>query len=133
MRNADKTITLYNYFLDPDTGYDAVRRTLIVGVSAFCETRVNVEKEGLASADVYTLRIPAESSPGYATSKEYAALSDKAGRWTLAKGDKIVFGVAEEENPRKADLEKRYDNVVTITGVTDNRGKREPHWKVVGE
>lgn len=133
MRNADKTITIYNYTQDPETGYDMAHRTQISGVSAFCETKVTVDKEGLMSADLYTVRIPEEAASGYATPKEFDALTDRTGRFTLAKGDKIVIGVADDENPRPGDLEKKYDRVLTITGVTDNRGKREPHWKVIGE
>lgn len=131
MRNADKTITVYNYTQDPETGYDMAHRTQIDGVSAFCETKVTVDKDGLMSADLFTVRIPEIS--GYATPKEFETLEDKTGRFTLSKGDKIVIGAAYDENPRPGDLEKKYDSVLTITGVTDNRGKREPHWKVIGE
>lgn len=133
VKNADKTITVYNFYLDPETGYDVSKRTQIDGVSAFCQTKVNVSKDGMASADVFTIRIPEEVAPGYASPKEFAALTDKTGRFTLSKGDKIVIGVATEESPTQSDLEKKYDTVVTITGVTDNRGKRSSHWKVTGE
>lgn len=133
VKNADKTITVYNFFLDPVTGYDVSKRTQIDGVSAFCQTKVNVSKDGMASADLFTIRIPEEVAPGYAPPKEFATLTDKTGRFTLAKGDKIVIGVATEEAPTQSNLEKKYDTVVTITGVTDNRGKHSPHWKVTGE
>lgn len=136
MRNADKTITLYNYYLDQETGYDASRRVLIEGVSEFVQTQVNVDKEGLSSASVYTIRIPKKSTQEqYVTPRQFKDLTDKAGYFTLSKGDKIVLGVAEEETATPAYLESKYgnDQVMTITGVTDNRDKREPHWKVVGE
>lgn len=134
MKNAEKTITLYNYTQDVATGYDMAHRTVIAGVSAFCQTKVTVGDEGLMSADMFTLRIP-EDAPGaaYVTPKKFAALADKTGYFTLAKGDKIVRGSVPDENPRRGDLESKYDNVITITGVTDNRGKAAPHWKVVGE
>lgn len=136
MRNADKAITLYNYYTDTATGYDTSRRTVINGVSTFVQTQVNVSKEGLAAASVYTVRIPEKSvSEKYVTPKQYLELSDKSGYFTLSKGDKIVLGLAEEETATAAYLESKYgnDQVMTITGVTDNRDKREPHWKVVGE
>lgn len=136
MRNADKTITLYNYYLDQPAGYDANKRIQIDGVSTFVQTQVNVSKEGLASASVYTIRIPETSvSSQYVTPKQFSELPDKTGYFTLAKGDKIVLGVAEEETATPAYLESKYgnDQVMTITGVTDNRDKREPHWKVTGE
>lgn len=136
MRNADKTITLYNYFTDTETGYDTCQRLQIDGASAFVQTQVNVSKEGLASASVYTLRIPGTSvSANYVTPKQFVELESKKGFFTLAKGDKIVLGIAEEETATPAYLESKYgnDQVMTITGVTDNRNKREPHWKVIGE
>ena len=136
MRNADKDITLYNYFLDPETGYDTCKRTYIQGVSAFVQTQVNVSKDGFASASVYTIRITEEAPrKAYVTPKEFEELPDKTGYFTLKKGDKIVLGYASEEVQTPAALESTYgnDQVMTITGVTDNRDKREPHWKVVGE
>lgn len=136
MRNADKTITLYNYFTEFETGYDTSRRTVVNGASAFVQTQVNVSKEGLAAASVYTIRIPEKSvAEKYVTPKQYLELPDKSGYFTLSKGDKIVLGLAEEETATAAYLESKYgnDQVMTVTGVTDNRDKQEPHWKVVGE
>lgn len=136
MRNADKVITLYNYFTDAETGYDTCQRVQIDGASTFVQTQVNVSKEGLASASVYTVRIPEMSvSPLYVTPRQFLELPDKSGYFTLSKGDKIVLGLAEEETATPAYLESKYgnDQVMTITGVTDNRDKREPHWKVIGE
>lgn len=136
MRNADKTITLYNYYLDAVTGYDTCKRIRIDGVSTFVQTQVNVSKEGLAAASVYTIRIPEESVRyKYVTPKRFMELNDKTGYFTLSKGDKIVLGIAEEETATAAYLESTYgnDQVCTITGVTDNRDNREPHWKVIGE
>ena len=136
MKNANKDITLYNYYLDPATGYDTCQRLHISDVSAFVRTQVSVSEDGLASADVYALRIPEESvTAQYVTPEQFRELPDKAGYFTLAKADKIVLGNAREETPTPAYLESTYGNdlVLTITGVTDNRDKRAPHWKVVGE
>ncbi len=134
MRNADKEITLFNYFNDPVTGYDNCKRTHFKGASVFAQTQVNVDKDGLASADLYTIRIPEEAAEAdYLRPGEFNQLEDKGNAFTLAKGDKVVLGHADDDNPRPGDLEKKYGNefVVTVTGVTDNRGKREPHWKVI--
>lgn len=134
MENALQSITLYNYYMDPDTGYDAVKRTFIPGVSVLAQTKVSVDKSGLSDASVFTILIPEESvKEVFLRPTAFAAQEDKAGFFTLGKGDKIVLGCAEEESPRQADLERRYgaDYAVTIIGVTDNRGKRGGHWKVV--
>lgn len=136
MKNADKEITLYNFFTDDSTGYDTCKRISLKGVSAFVQTQVSVSKEGLASADIYTVRIPTKAvAEKYVTPQAYKALQVKDGYFTLAKGDKIVLCNAEEETVTSAYLESKYGNdmVMTITGVTDNRDKQAAHWKVTGE
>lgn len=136
MKNATQDITLYNYYLDPATGYDTCQRLYMQGVSVFAQTKVEVSKDGLAAADVYTLRIhEAVPTARYVTPKQFQALEDKTGYFTLSEADKIVLGCAKEETPTPAQLESAYGNgtVLTITGVTDDRGKRAPHWKVTGK
>ena len=136
MKHANQKITLYNYYLDPATGYDSCKRLYIEGVSAFVQTKVGVSKEGLSAEDLYTLRIPeACVTEIYDSPKQFQELPDKTGYFTLNKADRIVLGCAEEVQPTPAQLESTYGNdmVMTITGVTDNRDKHEPHWKVTGE
>lgn len=136
MKNATQDITLYNYYLDPATGYDTCQRLYLQGVSVFAQTKVEVSKDGLASADVYTLRIPETvATAQYVTPRQFQELEDKTGYFTLSEADKIVLGCAKEETPTPAQLESVYGNgmVMAITGVTDNRGKRAPHWKVTGK
>lgn len=114
MRNADGNITLYHYYLDPETGYDACTRTYIQGVSVFGRTEADVTKEGFVSADVYTVRVP-----------------ESRGEFAFYAGDVIVLGEALEEDPRRAELTANYRTVLTVLGCTDNRGRRGGHWKVV--
>lgn len=136
MRNANQVITLYNYFWNPDADRDECKRTLISGASVFAQTQVNVGKEGVSAASVYTIRIPECSvKETYVSPKQFQNLDGKDGFFTLGKGDKIVLGSAPEEAPTQGELESIYggDQVMTITGVTDNRGKRESHWKVTGQ
>ena len=114
MKNAGQAITLYNYFLDPETGYDTCTRAYIRGVSVFGKAEVSVTKEGFVSADVYTVRVPTA-----------------CGEYTFRAGDVIVAGEAVEERPSRAELEEKYPVVLTVVSCTDNREKREGHWKVV--
>ena len=44
MKNATQDITLYNYYLDPVTGYDTCQRLYIQGVSVFAQTKVEDRK-----------------------------------------------------------------------------------------
>lgn len=115
MKNADQTITLYSHSMDPDTGYDVWTGQVITGVSVFGSTAVNVNKDGFAAADVYTIRVP-----------------EKCGEFVFREGDLIVLGESNEQNPRPADLEAKYPTL-TVVGCTDNRGKREGHWKVTAK
>ena len=75
MRNAGKTITLYSHSLDPETGYDVWSGQVIKGVSVFGTTAVSVGSDGLASADVYTIRVP-----------------ESCGEFLFQEGDLIVLG-----------------------------------------
>ena len=53
-------------------------------------------------------------------------------KFSCHAGDLIVLGEAMEPDPRPANLEKKYQTL-TVVGCTDNRGKREPHWKVIAK
>lgn len=136
MQNCDRTITLYNYTYDPETQYDVAHRHVLAGVSVHSVTKVNVDKSGMAAADQTTIRIPVSATrEEYLRPMAYAEAPIVQGYFTLAHGDKIVLGLADEENPLPSVIEKKYGSefCVTIIGVTDNRDKREPHWKVVCE
>lgn len=115
MKGADKTITLFTHSLNENTGYDVWTGQVIRGVSVFGSTAVNVNTDGFASADVYTVRVP-----------------QKCGDFVFKAGDLIVLGEAEETTASPAELERKYQTL-TVVGCTDNRGKPEPHWKVIGE
>ena len=120
MKHAEQEITLYSFSEDRETGYETGRRLFLSGVSVFNQTKTNVEKDRLSAANLITIRIPEEIvfQP-----------------FPLKTGDVIVLGNVPEENPSRGQLLKQYggDRVVTVTGVTDNRGGRQPHWKVVGK
>ena len=136
MRNADKEITLFNFYpSQEDPNIFLSKRTNISGASVFAQTKVVVYKDGLHAANVYTIRIPESTVPNYLPPANFKELSDMSDAFTLAPKDKIVLCYADDENTTEAALEDKYgrDYVVTITGVTDNRGKLEPHWKVIGE
>lgn len=115
MKNARHTITLYTHRMDSETGYDLWSGQVFQGVSVFGSTAVSVSKDGFGAADVYTVRVP-----------------ESAGEFSCHAGDLIVLGEAMEPDPRPANLEKKYQTL-TVVGCTDNRGKREPHWKVIAK
>ena len=136
MRLCNETITVFNAKLDPAVGDDVYYGTIITGVSWYCEIASNVDASGLKAANKFTIRIPTDADFGgknYVDSVTYAGnTADPAAVFTLKSGDIIVKG-AVEGNPRPAELQKQYSEVVTVLGVTDNRrAPHSPHWKVVG-
>lgn len=135
MRLCNETITVFNTRFDPDADKDVYTGTVITGVSWFCEIASNVDSSGLKAANKFTIRIPTNadfSGKAYTDPVSYKN-GDPSAVFTLQNGDIIVKGRAEDANPRPADLQKKYAEVVTVLGVTDNRRTRNaPHWKVVG-
>lgn len=137
MKLCDETITVFNARLDPINGYDKYYATVIHGVSWFCDIASNVDSSGLKAANKFTIRIPTDADFGnktYLSPKEYAGAEDPETVFTFNNGDIIIKGeVSMEENLRPADLKKRFNEYVTILGVTDNRrASHSKHWKVVG-
>lgn len=136
MRHCKETITVFNTQLDPVNDYDVYNGTVIRGVSFFCEVASNVDGSGLKAADKYSIRIPTDADFGdksYVDPIAYQT-SDPAHTFTLKNGDIIVKGEVTVKNPKPADLQAQYAEMVTILGVTDNRlAPHAPHWKVVGK
>lgn len=135
MRWCDESITLYNAIFDAEADRDRYIRTVINGVHWFCEVVTTVDASGLRAADRYIVRIPVEadaSGKQYADPISYAV--DQEDRFTLRPGDIIVRGIAAEEDPRPTDLQRAYDDCITILSITDStHAPNAPHWKVVGK
>ena len=60
--NAD--VTVYNAYLDPETRLETYHRTAIKGVWFYVDNKVTVDSDGLNSADVFKIRIPASADTG---------------------------------------------------------------------
>ena len=138
MKLCNDTITIFNARLDQAAGYDVYYPTVISGVSWYLHTITTVDGSGLRAANQFTVRIPVDadfSGKKYVSPKEFAACDDPGAVFTLKAGDIIVHGaVTEATGLRPAELQKRFDEMVTVLAVTDNR--RAPHgkhWKVVGK
>ena len=136
MRLCNETITVFNARLDEETDMDVYCSTIISGVSWFSEIAASVEGAGgLKAANKFTIRVPMDaafSGKAYAEPIAYAG-GDPNYLFTLKNGDIIVRGAVDEQGLRPADLKKKYPEIVTILGVTDNtRAPRSKHWKVVG-
>lgn len=136
MKLCNETITIYNAKLNQETGDDVYYRTVISGVSWFCEIASNVDNKGLTAANKIVIRIPVDADCGgksYIPKLAFEQSDSPDSYFTLGEGDIIVHGIAAEHTPRPAELHEKYSEVVTILGVTDNRrGQHGKHWKVVG-
>lgn len=139
MQQCIETITIFNSYTDPATKYKKYLSTIITGVSWFGEAQALVSQDGLLSADLYTIRIPIDadfSDKSYLSPKEFEKIpNDKMiNYWTISQGDIIIRGAVTDsgDSAKPAKLEDKYDDVITILSVTDNRNKPSAkHWKVV--
>lgn len=140
MKVCTENITIYNSYIDKITRFKAYIPTKISGVSWYGSLEAAVTADGLIGADKYTIRIPTdaqiESSKKYLSPKAYAAQPNdqKSKYWTIGEGDCIVKGFVDDigSDAKPDKLEEKYDNVVTVISVTDNRRvDNAPHWRVV--
>lgn len=135
MKECNKTITVFNARMDPETGFDDYFPTTIKGVSVFLQVASEVTLSGLNAANKVTVRIPIDadfSGKAYVKPVEFKMMDDPAAAFTLKQGDVIVEAV-ETEHLNPVQLKDKYGEIISILGVTDNRSRpRGKHWKVVG-
>lgn len=121
--NAD--ITIYNRRYDPETRLDTWKGTVIKNVSFYSDMKVNLDNNGLSTADIYKIRILGKSLKGYVPADEYTAAEDT---WTVQKDDYIVLGVFDQEIARPIELK----NSLRINSWSDNRRGSLPHIRIGG-
>ena len=136
MKGCTETITLFNARRDGDTGGHVYVPTVIAGCAWHGGQRVGLDaRGGLAAADEYTVRIPADADFG---GREYAdpiawRQSDGVGRFTIQGGDLVARGAYEGGDWTPARLKAVCAECFTVMGVTDNRrAPRGKHWRIVG-
>lgn len=130
-KNAD--ITIYNRYVDADSGVDKYQRTVIKGVNWQGKRNGTVSDKGLLLADSTLIFV--DKLDNYISPKRFIKLSDKdrIKYFTFAIGDKIVKGEVDFEitavRPyRVADLENEFDDVVDIKSVNPLSG----HFEIEG-
>ena len=126
------TCTIYNKYRDGRE--DKWQRTVIAGVLWDNVRGINARSGAVDNDDSAVIIIPSIDRNGYKSPKEFAALPDKTGKWTVNAGDIIFFGDIDfvfDDEHRLADLERQYDDVLTITKV-DRKifGTPLDHWEV---
>ncbi|MDU5109764.1 MAG: DUF6751 family protein [Clostridium sp.] len=130
-KNSD--ITIYNRYVDVDSGVDKYQRTVIKGVNWQGKRNGTVSDKGLLLAD--SILIFVDKLDNYVSPKRFAKLSDedRIKYFTFAIGDKIVKGEVDFEitgvrTYRIADLENEFDDVVDIKSVNPLSG----HFEIEG-
>ena len=113
MKHASSTITVYNKHYDAGTGYDKYFPTVIRGVSWHGSNISAATGSGLASANQFTIRIPASTpEKSFVGVKEFQTVENPSAFFTLTEGDIIVLGDAVEDYETPAEIEQENENVV---------------------
>ena len=109
MKLADKKITIIHRTFNSEQDKD-VLTYVVKTASWFASFGSSNSTNGMVQNDSIIVRIPTTDA------------------LAIGEGDHIALG--EVESGTIADIEKSYPCGL-VTSVTDNRGKREPHYKVV--
>ena len=130
--NAD--VTVYNRISGDSTHYDTWIRTVLHGVHVHVDHKTAVTDNGLKSAEVYKIRIPADipEAGQYLPPAQFACCGG-SGYWTIQNDDQIVLGECQIEIERPADLKAVFQKHCKVTSWSDNRFGTTPHWRIGGE
>lgn len=145
----DKTITLYNKFVDPTTQRVTWYRTVIENCFWKASNDIyNMGRYGMSTVGIQlevktiTCRIPKDDR--YVNKREWKELEDKSNNFTLANGDIIILGEVDDviddyvAGQRSTDILSKYkefDECLEIDRYIDNvrTGVSLEHYRVVGK
>lgn len=126
-------ITIYNKYFDKTESLDKYQRTVIEKVNWSSKRKLVIGKtmgdKGATVTNVTMIII--DKLDNYISPKQFKKLSDteRVNYFTFGLGDKIVKGNIVFEVANIADLDKNYDDVVTITVANPLSN----HWEVESE
>lgn len=127
-------ITVYNRISGDSTHYDTWNRTVLHGVHVHVDHKTAITDNGLKSAEVYKIRIPADiPEAGQYLPPDQFACCGGHGYWTIQNDDQIVLGECQIEIERPADLKAVFQKHCKVTSWSDNRFGTTPHWRIGGE
>ena len=139
------TMTVYNFHRDPKTDEEVWLRSVVKGVQ-WRHNKTDVTSSGGVQTESKVESITVDFQRGYGNKpyldpQKFRKLSaeEAAEYWTLdvrTNQDKLVLGESEKEigeHYRLTDLKEDFQYAVTVTEVSDNRGRiRLKIIKVVG-
>jgi len=127
-------ITLYNKH---NVSGDAVYQRLVVNSVTWQNARavLNLGSGGVMADNKVTVYIPGARGSNYLDPREWQALDDKVGKWTLQEGDILVRGAVTDEifaSFTASDLKAKYNDVLVISKVDPHLygSPRMQHWEV---
>lgn len=135
------TVTIFNYHKDKKKGISVWYPTVLEGVELQITKGINVSKSGNDTADTANLhiKINADIRKRYKKPKEYKALENKQGCFTLKLDDFFMAGKYDVSPVNDKDypdgffeyMKGSYDDVYNITTV--DVFKTIPHFEVGGK
>ncbi len=135
------TVTIFNHYEDKKNGISIWYPTVLDGVELQVAKGINVSKSGNDNADSANLhiKINADIRRAYKKPKEYKALEEKQGYFTLKPDDFFMEGGYDNTPVDDGDypngffefMKKAYDDVYNITTV--DIFKVIPHFEVGGK
>lgn len=134
--NSNADVTVWNKYVNPTTKVEVWQRAEILRVHFESAKIANTLRTGgQISADKVNVYIPWARGASYVKPRQWQALADKSGYWTLQEGDIIARGIISQElssSYTPAQLKSAYDDVFVITSVDDmSIGSRAMwHWQV---
>lgn len=112
------TITIFNIY--KNSGQVVYHRTLLSGVFFYKNNQVSEDGKGIQNASSYHCIIPLEKLSNYVDRKQFEALNNKSGKFTLKPGDLIVYGECDAIT-NISDLHDSTHDYFTIKSINDSR------------
>lgn len=121
--NADMTI--YNVIPQKGTEREIYKRTEIKNVFWNESREITNSENGVKKEDAIRIMIPLESLNSlekiYKSPKAWLSAQKKDDAYTFKQKDIVVKGIVKDEITTAKDLEQKYDNVFSISSISDNR------------
>ena len=129
-------LTIYNKRgVDKETARPIYFRRQITGVNFYTKQEVQTTDKGLASSDLYQIRIPEDADTQekqYIDADAYAKLTNEEAEeyWTINNGDLFGRGLLDDFEKESEFLKRQYTG--KVLSFSDNRRGGLPHWRIGG-
>ena len=128
MVGCNENVTIYNKYIE--NRKERWKRTVISGVSWYGKQEISISKDGLTSADVVIIRIPANVT-GYVPHADW--MQGRTG-WTVQKGDVVIRGSCNIDIGIDESISKvlTAEEKTTVLSVSNNRRGALGHIRIGG-